>query len=65
MEAREVSSGGEPGVSLDVFRCHRVEPPQEPQQARVQVLPENRDRPLRALLGGCEHLAELGRGHLS
>jgi hypothetical protein len=65
MKAREVSSGREPGVGLDIFGCHRIEPSQEPEQPRVQVPPENSDRPLRALLGGCEYLVELGRGHVS
>jgi hypothetical protein len=65
MKAREVSSDREPGVGLDILGCHRIETSQEPKQPRVQVPPENSDRPLRALLGGREYLVELGRGHLS
>jgi hypothetical protein len=31
IEAREVPSGREPSVGLDVFRGHRIEPSQEPE----------------------------------
>jgi hypothetical protein len=61
-ETREMSSGCEPSVSRDIFRCHRIESPQEPQQPWVQILPEHGDRPPCTILGGSEHLAELGRG---
>ncbi len=63
-KAGEVSRGDEPGVGLDVFCRCRIEPAEEPQQPRMEFLPQGGDRPLRTLLGGREHVAELGRRHV-
>ena len=65
VEGSEVSSGCEPRVGFDIFCCRRIEPPQEPQQSRMQFVPENGDRPLRSVLRGREYLVEVGGGHVS
>ena len=59
MEGSEVSSGCEPRVSLDVFCCRGIEPPQKPQQPRMQLVPEDGDGPRRPALCGREDLVEL------
>ena len=65
VEGSEVSSGCEPRVGLDVFCCRRIEPPQKPQQPRMQLVPEDGDGPGRPVLRGRENLAELVRRHVS
>jgi len=64
VEGSEVSSGCEPGVGLDVFCCRPIEPPQEPKQSRMQLVPEDADRPLRSVLRGRECLVEFVGGHV-
>jgi len=63
-KARQVASGDEPGVGLDVFCRYRIESAEEPKQPRMEVLPQDGDRPLGTLLGGQEHVAELGGRHV-
>ena len=65
VEGPEISSGCEPRVGLDVFCRRRIESPQEPQQPRMQLVPQDGDGPGRSALRGREHLGELVRGHVS
>lgn len=62
IEASEITGCCEPGLGLDVLSRGRIESPEEPEQPRMQVVPEDRDRPLLTLPGGREHLAEVARG---
>jgi len=65
MERSEVSSSCEPRVGLDVFCCRRIEASQEPQQSRMEIVPEDGDRPRRSVLRGRKYLVEFVGGHVS
>lgn len=64
-EARKVPSSNEPRVGFDVLRDDRVEPAQEPQETWMEVVPQHRDRPLRAILCSRKYRGELARRHVS